>query len=739
MQRVSQAYKKSMKSSLRERAYIMLSFGLVNQEVQSHAKIDSGDFAYYSSAGHLFDQKEGLSTYGTLEQDFTTVDGSMKFLPREKAGMLYLDTGLVSKGLVSEGTYELTVNFHVDAIDFKGLTIDFGENYPTSFDISGSQGVAIEVRDNIQSIYTTETVIADTTFLKLTVYAMKNEHSRFRVRSILFGYGLVFGNSSVTDSTLESYVSPISEDVPQIDFSVTLKNYDQYFNPDNPNSAFNFLETGQEMEISYGYQLPDGDIEWVEGNKLLCAEWESDDSSATIKCQDVFRNMESEYYKGTYTESGVSFYDLAETVLKENDEENYYIDPRLKKLYSKNPLPRSEAKQLLQIIANACRCVLSQTRSGQISIKSNFLPEVTASSNGETDYSNVVNVTKDDTKGEYLSLATNYGTADGGMYFLPRDATKATVNTGFVSSTISKEDCTFDANPTITLTLEAQCAYYGLTVKFGKSVPAALKITTYNNNVQVESFEVLSGIETNAIIIHEFEDFDKLVMEFTKTSEPFNRIVVNSIVMGDITDFTMERRDMLSSPSVTRQELVKDITVPCYVYHPNTEAETLVSEEVTVKSGDTITYYLTDASYGYTAALQNVSGGVSIPESGSFYVTVAFTVAGTYQLDVTGYKYKIAERNVTVKLNNRGKSIVWENPMISDMDMAQDLADWLADYYRAGTEYEYDTRGNPELDANDTIYQCSDFGDAFKVNAYRTTLNFKQAFSGSVVTRKVGG
>ena len=32
MQKVSNTYKESMKSSLRERAYIMLSFGLINQE-----------------------------------------------------------------------------------------------------------------------------------------------------------------------------------------------------------------------------------------------------------------------------------------------------------------------------------------------------------------------------------------------------------------------------------------------------------------------------------------------------------------------------------------------------------------------------------------------------------------------------------------------------------------------------------------------------------------------------------
>lgn len=40
MQKVSKTYRESMKSSLRERAYIMLSFGLINQEAQAKARID---------------------------------------------------------------------------------------------------------------------------------------------------------------------------------------------------------------------------------------------------------------------------------------------------------------------------------------------------------------------------------------------------------------------------------------------------------------------------------------------------------------------------------------------------------------------------------------------------------------------------------------------------------------------------------------------------------------------------
>lgn len=370
MQKVSKAYRESMKSPLRERAYIMISFGVVNQEAQKNAAIEDGAFGYYSNKANIFGEKEEDAVYATLEENFTKVDGTMLFLPRENATGTYLDTGIISERLLTEAPFELTINLNMTATDFKGITIHFGENYPVDFDMVSSSGQVIEFRGNDQSVFTTEEVLENTTQIRLVFYTMKNPQSRVRIYSIRFGYGLVYYNNDVLSSSLESYISPIGADVPTVDFEVQLKNYNRYFNVDNPKSAINFLETGQRMEIYYGYQLPETEeIEWVRGNSLLCSEWESDDHTATIRCQDVFRNMDSEYYKGKYSAEGRSYYDLATDVLQDAGVTEYYIDPRLKNLYTKNPLPRVLHKEALQIIANAVCC----HKQGWVKFKSNPL------------------------------------------------------------------------------------------------------------------------------------------------------------------------------------------------------------------------------------------------------------------------------------------------------------------------------------------------------------------------------
>lgn len=740
MQKVSKAYKESMKSSLRERAYIMISFGLVNQEAQAKATVDNGSYAYYSNKDNIFGEHIDDTVYATLEEEFTKVDGSMFFLPRATEGGRYYDTGIVSDKLVSEARCEVIISLNTIATDFKGLTINFGENYPVDFDIVGSTGQTIEFRGNTKSKWSTEEVLENTTYIKLVFYKMKNPQSRLRIYSIMFGYGLVYYNDSVMSSALDSYVSPIGADVPQFDFSVTLKNYDHYFNVDNPNSAINYLETGQEMDIMYGYQTPGSDtIEWIQGNHLWCSEWESDDNTATIRCQDIFRNMDGEYVKGLYSAAGKSYYALAEEILKDAGISEYYIDPRLKKLYSNNPIPRVKYKEALQIIANACRCVLTQSRDGKVQIKSNFMPSASIATNGEETYSNAANVLTDTPKVEYATLAGNYTPTDGTMFFLPRNG-KAALTTGYVSKEISGANGTFTRNPIVTITMEAIRAYYGLKLVFGTALPAAFTIRTYKGGEPVNEYPVEKDeINTTSIILRDFDDFDVMKIEFTKTAEPYNRIVLNYFSLSDVVDFTMNRRDMTSSPKAIKQELIKEVIVPCYTYQENNREENLVYEDIDVVAGEVETYYIQDPSYGYKVKLDEVEGKATVVAWSNYFVTIKFNVTGSFKLEVQGYRYKIVEKYATVSLNARGKTVKWKNPLISNITMANELAAWLADYYTAGIEYEYDTRGNPELDATDIVYQENEFHDGMRVNIYRHTVNFKQAFSGRVTARRIGG
>lgn len=313
------------------------------------------------------------------------------------------------------------------------------------------------------------------------------------------------------------------------------------------------------------------------------------------------------------------------------------------------------------------------------------------------------------------------------------------LHTGFVSAEISDANGKFVTNPVLTVVQEAVCMYYGIKLIFGHSLPAGMVIRTYNNGALVEEYEVVEEITKNFVLLHSFDDFDTMQIEFTKTENPYNRITINHFSFGDVTEFTMTRKDMTSSPKAIKQELVREVIVPCYSYQAGTAEESLVSEEITVQAGTTETFFVGEPSYNFRALLNDSESGVTITAWGNYYVTLYFSVSGTFRLEVMGWRYKIVERYATKLLNNRGKTVKWANPLISDMAMATDLAEWLGDYYTAGVEYEYSTRGNPELDVNDIVYQENEFHDGMKVNIYRHTVNFNQSFSGKVTARRIGG
>ena len=152
-----------------------------------------------------------------------------------------------------------------------------------------------------------------------------------------------------------------------------------------------------------------------------------------------------------------------------------------------------------------------------------------------------------------------------------------------------------------------------------------------------------------------------------------------------------------------------------------------------------MTFFIDEPAHDFRVTVDGAEGKAVIVSRGSYYVSVGFNVSGTYKVEIFGYRYKINERYAVKTLGNKGKTIKWENPLISDMGMAMDLAEWLGEYYAAGIEYEYNTRGNPELDVNDIVYQETEFHKNMKVNIYRHTLNFNQSFSGKVTARRIGG
>lgn len=728
MYQTSQEYKESMKRPVRNQSYMKIQLGLINQEAQQTAGLsDTNKYNDFSDAESIFNQHT-VRRYATYESNFWKANGISFFLPEKKSD--YRKDGITSTNLFEE-SFHVKFVFGCGKSDIKGLTIKFGRNYPTKFTIVTDNAMSFEY-ENTEELFKSDDVFENTESIELVITEMNVPNARVRIDYIIFGLGLEYDDESISEASSNTTLSAINEDLPESEFKVTLCNDDQLFNVDNPSSDINFLESGQKVNVMMGYMLDDGNIEWIKMHSLYVSEWSADDSSATITAVDILKYLDEKYYKGIYYEDGISLYDLAVLVLTDAglNEDEYYIDSYMKKVYVHNPLPNVTHKEALQIIANAGRCIMDYDRNGKIRIRAAFKPTYDTTSNGETYYSNTTMIDTLDSKEQYATYEKNFWKADGEKLFAPTDHHQ---DTGYISASISDENGRFDVNPMLTRTLEAKYKAYGIMINFSGNLPKKIVIRTYADDVLNNTLTITSGIEQATEINYDFPEYDRLEIEFPET-EPNSRIHIDYLSLGAETSYSLEYDDLYSTPVGTQLEKIKNVKVSRSLYSKSATKEDLTSETITY-SGENQIYYLNDPCYGYSAAISNAKSGQSakIVSSGAYYVEVAFSgvkAGENIEVTITGYKYNVATSYYSQPVHNRGTEKEWQNPLISFDDHCQEVAKWLADYFASGIEYELDYRGEPAIDCGDVIGQENKYDPDLKTIVEQSQITFKSGLLG---------
>ena len=739
MQQASKEYIEAIKKPQRNRGYIKVTIGVVNSNAQNSAVLDEKtNLAYYADGNKIFDGYTVSKVYATAEQNFSRVDGTMYFLPRPEEQYTFYNNGLVTDQLLGD----VHISFPgAVGLDIKGLTINFGECYPTQFTIETDEGIQSYTND--RQLFVTEDAFDGITFIIIHPISMVNGQGRLRIYDMTMGIANTFMNDKVMNCSIKDYISPVTETIPSKDISVTIENQDLYYSPDNPESAIAYMEIGQEMKVAFGYDVSgNGNIEWLPETTGYLHTWSANDVQAKFTATDRFYQLDDTFYGGLYRPDGITLYDLALEVLHSagiNDERKYYLDSYLKKIIVYNPIPDVKHSEALQIIANAGRCVLYEDRQNKIHMRSAFVPDMTATVNNKTDYSSIKNLLKSNKKDAYAIASKDFSRVDGSLFFMPDNGDYK--ETGYVSNSIANENGDFDENPIITITFESGFDVFGLVINFRNIPPQEFAIRTYYENVIVDTITVQNP-ELNYISEKQFMQFNKMEIEFTK-GYPNARITVDNVLINDVTDYRLTRlMDLQSNPTGTRQEKIKTISVKKTNYRKSQEGfRELLSEKITLTQDMEHTAYFSIPSYGFNASIKdNSTISVQIVESSNYFVKVKFskvTKQTEIELVIEGYEYVADETFLKVNHNVNGQEIQWSNPLISTENHAKDLEEWIASYYLGDVEYDLSWRGDPRTDANDLFYlELKDREDVL-IRNYENTLNYNGTWSGNMKARKV--
>lgn len=711
MLQVTSAYKEEMKKPLRGHTLMRVNIGVINQEAQGSVKVSS-ETAYFSNLEKPLNNYVVDALYATAEQNYSSVDGRMYFLPREKSDCV-LNQGIVSKEIKGIIDFIFPV-----PVDLRGVTIDFGKTYPEEFTIVADQSLK-DVTGNTKSKYVCDEVFKGTTTLSIIPNKMVNGHGRLHIHEIIMGIGIYFNERNILSASKKEHISPIMEALPTIDFRLSVNNKDRAYDIENEKSTVNFLELGQKVQAFLGQEIEDR-IEWLQVGTLKLKEWSADDDKMSFTAIDFLSGLTGKYRKGKFYPQGISIYDLCLDVLTDAgvDPREFYIDEYLKTVKIKNPIPVVTHREALQLLSNAGRCLLYQDEKGKIVIRSSFVPRMTSTVAREPYFSNGTRILENLPIKEYSLTNGNYSRVDGTTLFLPRSG-KADV--GYI-----------DDNMFLSITSEAAFACFGMQLQFGRTYPSNIVIDTSLNGKTVEELSYTVDRE-DFIISHEFAPFDEMTIYEDAPSKTGGRAVLNKVSFGNVTDYELSYgRELTKTPLGTQLQSVKTLELTRTEYLDSTEGEKELAKVECTKTGEYLAEF-SNPSYGCT--VQASSGTVSVLEAGAYFLRFSYSGSGG-EVKVNGKEYLVKTCTMEKELNPTGKREKWKNPLISDTALATDVLDWVGNYLKADREYSLTYRGEPRLMANDLLYLENKYVDKLMLRVYDHTLNYNGALSGSIKARR---
>lgn len=369
-----------LKKPKRNLGFLKVKFNIVDPE--TNPDLSSNSEEIFSDLDNIKETTIPQSkNYATLEKNFWLLNDSQPIYGSEELEQTYVSSYMSDKNCLfsDKACITLTSSVYLTTL---GLTIVFDsidKNYAKKLKVKAYRdSTMIMDKDYTLSSYSDRLIFADNEELvrwnKIEIYFIESSlpYRRIRVNQLLFGIMETYTDENLISAESKEKTIMINSELPTHTFKFTIDNMNKLFNPDNPQGWYRYILQQQPISYEWGYQLDDGTIEWILGGKmLLTGSVEVGENQVSFSTTSLINYLTKVYKKGVYNSSGRSLYDLAVDVLEDSniDSSQYNLWSGLKSIKTDAPLPKLEARQLLQIIATTGNCILFTNRENVINIQ----------------------------------------------------------------------------------------------------------------------------------------------------------------------------------------------------------------------------------------------------------------------------------------------------------------------------------------------------------------------------------
>lgn len=369
-----------LKKPKRNLGFLKVKFNIVDPE--TNPDLSSNSEEIFSDLDNIKETTIPQSkNYATLEKNFWLLNDSQPIYGSEELEQTYVSSYMSDKNCLfsDKACITLTSSVYLTTL---GLTMVFDsidKNYAKKLKVKAYRdSTMIMDKDYTLSSYSDRLIFADNEELvrwnKIEIYFIESSlpYRRIRVNQLLFGIMETYTDENLISAESKEKTIMINSELPTHTFKFTIDNMNKLFNPDNPQGWYRYILQQQPISYEWGYQLDDGTIEWILGGKmLLTGSVEIGENQVSFSTTSLINYLTKVYKKGVYNSSGRSLYDLAVDVLEDSniDSSQYNLWSGLKLIKTDAPLPKLEARQLLQIIATTGNCILFTNRENVINIQ----------------------------------------------------------------------------------------------------------------------------------------------------------------------------------------------------------------------------------------------------------------------------------------------------------------------------------------------------------------------------------
>lgn len=367
---VSTKWKEAIQAQFRYPGHLKFDLTVQPPGIREGAQVVSTSTYNKTTESSIVDGNQNHNDrIATLEMNRWTLDGSFD-LDREQP----LNLSWWSDILLSTGPVQLTFTFD-KVYSVAGLYIVWDQTQGTfpgtivieGFSSSGASNAGPYTLTATSPEEYFDVPLNDVNKVTLTINNWSVPEWRARIAEVVFGPTVRFNNDSLKSANLTASTKLLSSELPRLDLDLEVNNYDKVFDPMLVTGYSKYLTERQLVHVTWGFDVGQGSIEWMDSWPLYLKAWKIPADSPTVKLSTTSRVsfLTTKYDKGVYTGATKTFAALAQEVLNDSNiiksfdtETPWELDSVLDTLQTRAPAPEEAYNAVLQLIANATGCVM---------------------------------------------------------------------------------------------------------------------------------------------------------------------------------------------------------------------------------------------------------------------------------------------------------------------------------------------------------------------------------------------